>query len=93
MVEEGGVEPPFFPNFTMQLSCCPAKTLAIKSRPASVRLLRAPCIPATSKLPGYVARLVVNPDSFYPLKTKLMANIKYFSLKILIFAIKFMFHL
>jgi hypothetical protein len=22
---------------------------------------RAPCIPATSKLPGYVARLVVNP--------------------------------
>ena len=21
MVEEGGVEPPFFPNFTMQLSC------------------------------------------------------------------------
>ena len=37
MVEEGGVEPPFFPNFTMQLSCCPAKTLAIKSRPASPR--------------------------------------------------------
>lgn len=34
-------------------------------------------IPATSKLPGNVARLVVNPDSFYPLKTKLMANIKY----------------
>lgn len=66
MVEESGVEPPFFPNFTMQLSCCPAKTLAIKSRPASVRLLRAPCIPATSKLPGNVARLVVNPDSFYP---------------------------
>lgn len=36
-----------------------------------------PYIPATSKLPGNVARLVVNPDSFYPLKTKLMANIKY----------------
>lgn len=36
-----------------------------------------PHIPATSKLPGNVARLVVNPDSFYPLKTKLMANIKY----------------
>lgn len=72
MVEEGGVEPPFFPNFTMQLSCCPAKTLAIKSRPASPRPyqqegfftflplihFRAPCIPATSKLPGNVARLV-----------------------------------
>ena len=41
MVEEGGVEPPFFSNVTMQLSCCPAKTLAIKSRPASVRLLRS----------------------------------------------------
>lgn len=52
-----------------------------------------PYIPTTSKLPGYVARLVVNPDSFYPLKTKLMANIKYFSLKMLIFAPKFMFHL
>ena len=25
-----------------------------------------PYIPATSWLPGYVARLVVNPDSFYP---------------------------
>ena len=37
MVEEGGVEPPFLANFTMQLSCCPAKTLAIKSRPASPR--------------------------------------------------------
>lgn len=36
-----------------------------------------PYIPATSILPGNVARLVVNPDSFYPLKTKLMANIKY----------------
>ena len=24
-----------------------------------------PYIPATSKLTGYVARLVVNPDSFY----------------------------
>ena len=24
-----------------------------------------PYIPTTSKLPGYVARLVVNPDSFY----------------------------
>ena len=51
-----------------------------------------PYIPATSWLPGNVARLVVNPDSFYPLKTKLMANIKYFSLKILIFATKYMFH-
>lgn len=37
-----------------------------------------PYIPATSILPGNVARLVVNPDSFYPLKTKLMTNIKYF---------------
>lgn len=36
-----------------------------------------PYIPATSKLPGNVARLVVNPDSFYPIKTILMANIKY----------------
>lgn len=52
-----------------------------------------PYIPTTSKLPGYVARLVVNPDSFYLLKTKLMANIKYFSLKMLIFASKYMFHL
>ena len=87
MVEEGGVEPPFFPNFTMQLSC----ELIRAFNPC--RSLRAPCIPATSKLPGYVARLVVNPDSFYPLKTKLMANIKYFSLKMLIFASKYMFHL
>lgn len=44
-----------------------------------------PHIPATSKLPGNVARLVVNPDSFYLIKTKLMANIKSFSLKMLIF--------
>lgn len=40
--------------------------------------LEPPYIPAISKLPGNVARLVVNPDSFYPLKTKLMTNIKYF---------------
>lgn len=52
-----------------------------------------PYIPATSKLLGNVARLVVNPDSFYLIKTKLMANIKSFSLKMLIFAPKFMFHL
>lgn len=52
-----------------------------------------PHIPATSKLPGNVARLVINPDSFYLIKTKLMANIKSFSLKMLIFAPKFMFHL
>jgi hypothetical protein len=44
MVEEGGVEPPFFPNFTMQLSC----ELIRAFNPC--RSLRAPCIPATSKL-------------------------------------------
>nr|DAE34707.1 MAG TPA: hypothetical protein [Caudoviricetes sp.] len=55
MVEEGGVEPPFLPNFTMQLSC----ELIRAFNPC--RSLRAPCIPATSVLPGYVARLVVNP--------------------------------
>lgn len=86
MVEEGGVEPPFFPNVTMQLSCEPIRAFN------PYHSLRAPCIPATSILPGNVARLVANPDSFYPLQTKLMANIKSFSLKMLIFAPKFMFH-
>lgn len=52
MVEEGGVEPPFLSNFTMQLSC----ELIRAFNPC--RSLRAPCIPATSKLPGNVARLV-----------------------------------
>lgn len=60
MVEEGGVEPPFFSSVTMQLSC----ELTRAFNP--YRSLRAPCIPATSKLPGNVARLVVNPESFYP---------------------------
>ena len=86
MVEEGGVEPPFFPSVAMQLSC----ELILAFNP--YHSLRAPCIPATSKLPGNVARLVVNPDSFYPIKTKLMAKVTSFSLKILIFAPKFMFH-
>ena len=87
MVEESGVEPPFF----LILLCSYHVSLSVPL--IHFRSLRAPCIPATSKLPGNVARLVVNPDSFYPLKTKLMANIKYFSLKMLIFAFKFMFHL
>ena len=86
MVEEGGVEPPFF----LVLPCSYHVNLSVPL--IHFRSLRAPCIPATSKLPGNVARVVVNPDSFYPLKTKLMANIKSFSLKMLIFAPKFMFH-
>ena len=86
MVEEGGIEPPFFPSVTMQLSC----ELILAFNP--YHSLRAPCIPATSKLPGNVARLVVNPDSFYPTKTKLMAKVTSFSLKRLTFAPKFMFH-
>lgn len=86
MVEEGGVEPPFF----LMLPCSYHGLIRAFN---PYRSLRAPCIPATSMLPGNVARLVVNPDSFYPLKTKLMANIKSFSLKMLIFAPKFMFHL
>ena len=86
MVEEGGVEPPFF----LVLPCSYHASLSAPL--IHFRSLRAPCIPASSKLPGNVARPVVNPDSFYPLKTKLMANIKSFSLKMLIFAPKFMFH-
>lgn len=50
MVEEGGVEPPFFSSVTMQLSC----ELIRAFNP--YRSLRAPCIPATSNcretLPG-----------------------------------------
>lgn len=74
MVEEGGVEPPFFPNFTMQLSCELLRGLISKKAYQQEGFFtfllftflplihfRAPCIPATSKLPGYVARLVVNP--------------------------------
>lgn len=55
MVEEGGVEPPFLANFTMQLSC----ELIRAFNPC--RSLRAPCIPATSKLPGTLPGSFVNP--------------------------------
>ena len=74
MVEEGGVEPPFWPI----LSCSYLVSLSealLARRPISKKdfftfllfylftfnpfhSLRAPCIPATSVLPGYVARLV-----------------------------------
>ena len=58
MVEEGRVEPPFFPNFTMQLSC----ELIRAFNPC--RSLRAPCIPATSKfretLPGSLLILILS---------------------------------
>lgn len=77
MVEEGGVEPPFFPSVTMQLSC----ELIRAFNPC--RSLRAPCIPATSKLPGNVARLVVNPDSFYPNKLNLRQTLSLFRSKFL----------
>ena len=59
MVEESGVEPPFF-----QVLLC-SYHVNLSAPLIHFRSLRAPCIPATSKLPGNVARLVVNHDSFY----------------------------
>ena len=72
MVEEGGVEPPFSANITMQLSRELIRSLISKKAflpfyfftflpLIHFHSLRAPCIPATSVLPGNVARLVVNP--------------------------------
>lgn len=52
MVEGGGVEPPFW----QILSCSYLVSLSEAFNP--FYSLRAPCIPATSVLPGYVARLV-----------------------------------
>lgn len=42
-----------------------------------------PYIPATSKLPGNVARLVVNPDSFYLIKLNLWQTLSLFRSKCL----------